>query len=47
MTHVLDGNAIGDRIRNDLAECIETLAAADVRPGLATVLMSEDPASET
>ncbi len=47
MTHVLDGNAVGDRIREDLRGSIETLADAGVRPGLATVLMSEDPASET
>ncbi|PSQ18956.1 bifunctional methylenetetrahydrofolate dehydrogenase/methenyltetrahydrofolate cyclohydrolase FolD [Halobacteriales archaeon QS_8_69_26] len=47
MTRVLDGNAIGDRIREDLRGCVETLADADVRPGLATVLISEDPASAT
>ncbi|PSQ09738.1 bifunctional 5,10-methylene-tetrahydrofolate dehydrogenase/5,10-methylene-tetrahydrofolate cyclohydrolase [Halobacteriales archaeon QS_5_70_15] len=47
MTHVLDGNAVGDRIREDLRDCIETLDAGGVTPGLATVLMSEDPASET
>jgi methylenetetrahydrofolate dehydrogenase (NADP+)/methenyltetrahydrofolate cyclohydrolase len=45
--NVLDGNAVGDRIRGELAGCIDTLAAADVTPGLATVLMSDDPASET
>jgi len=47
VTHVLDGNAVGDRIRGELEGCIETLADAGVTPGLATVLMSEDPASET
>ena len=47
MTTVLDGNAVGDRIRDELGECIETLSDAGVTPGLATVLMSEDPASET
>ncbi len=47
MTHVLDGNAVGDRIRGELADCIDTLDDAGVTPGLATVLMSEDPASET
>ena len=47
VTTVLDGNAIGDRIRTELEECIETLADHDVTPGLATVLMSDDPASET
>jgi methylenetetrahydrofolate dehydrogenase (NADP+)/methenyltetrahydrofolate cyclohydrolase len=47
VTHVLDGNAVGDRIRDDLRACLERLADAGVTPGLATVLMSEDPASET
>jgi methylenetetrahydrofolate dehydrogenase (NADP+)/methenyltetrahydrofolate cyclohydrolase len=47
MTTVLDGNAVGDRIRGELGDCIQTLSDAGVTPGLATVLMSEDPASET
>ncbi len=47
MTHVLDGNAVGDRIRGELEDCLDTLDDAGVTPGLATVLMSEDPASET
>jgi methylenetetrahydrofolate dehydrogenase (NADP+)/methenyltetrahydrofolate cyclohydrolase len=47
VTHVLDGNAVGDRIREDLKDCIVELNDAGVRPGLATVLMSEDAASET
>lgn len=47
MTHVLDGNAVGDEIREDLRGCIATLEDAGVKPGLATVLMSDDAASET
>ena len=47
MTHVLDGNAVGDRIRAELRGSIETLADAGVTLGLATVLMSDDAASET
>ncbi|MDS0476194.1 bifunctional methylenetetrahydrofolate dehydrogenase/methenyltetrahydrofolate cyclohydrolase [Natrinema sp. 1APR25-10V2] len=47
MTHVIDGNAVANRIQNDLQECIDDLETAGVTPGLATVLMSEDPASET
>ncbi len=47
MTHVLDGNAVGDRIRDDLGRCIDKLDDAGVQVGLATVLMSDDPASET
>ena len=47
MTTVLDGNAIGDEIRSELGGCIDDLDDAGVTPGLATVLMSDDPASET
>jgi methylenetetrahydrofolate dehydrogenase (NADP+)/methenyltetrahydrofolate cyclohydrolase len=47
VTQVLDGNAVGDRIRDDLRACVATLDEAGVTPGLATVLMSEDAASET
>ncbi|MFB6352638.1 MAG: tetrahydrofolate dehydrogenase/cyclohydrolase catalytic domain-containing protein [Halobacteriales archaeon] len=47
MTEVLDGNAIGDEIRDGLEACVDALDDAGVTPGLATVLMSEDPASET
>jgi methylenetetrahydrofolate dehydrogenase (NADP+)/methenyltetrahydrofolate cyclohydrolase len=45
--NVLDGTAVSDRVREELEAPIETLADADVTPGLATVLMSTDPASET
>ncbi len=45
--NVLDGTVVSDRIRTKLQGPIETLAEADVAPGLATVLMSPDPASET
>ncbi|WP_254535009.1 bifunctional methylenetetrahydrofolate dehydrogenase/methenyltetrahydrofolate cyclohydrolase [Halomarina litorea] len=47
MTTVLDGNAVAADVRDGLRESIETLADAGARPGLATVLMSDDPASET
>ncbi|HMB51177.1 bifunctional methylenetetrahydrofolate dehydrogenase/methenyltetrahydrofolate cyclohydrolase [Natronoarchaeum rubrum] len=47
MTHVIDGNAVADEIRSDLTESIDALGDAGVTPGLATVLMSDDPASET
>jgi methylenetetrahydrofolate dehydrogenase (NADP+)/methenyltetrahydrofolate cyclohydrolase len=47
MTDVIDGRAIAADIRSGLEDRIETLADAGVRPGLATVLMSDDPASET
>jgi len=47
MTTIIDGNEIGDRIRADVGDCVEALADAGVTPGLATVLMSDDEASET
>jgi len=47
MTRIIDGNEIADSIRSELRTSVETLRDAGVRPGLATVLMSEDGASET
>jgi methylenetetrahydrofolate dehydrogenase (NADP+)/methenyltetrahydrofolate cyclohydrolase len=47
MTHVIDGNEIGARIESDVAACADTLREAGTTPGLATVLMSDDGASET
>ncbi|WP_276260792.1 tetrahydrofolate dehydrogenase/cyclohydrolase catalytic domain-containing protein [Haloglomus litoreum] len=47
MTEVIDGNAVAADIRDGLTDAIERLADAGARPGLATVLMSDDPASET
>ncbi|WP_323171369.1 bifunctional methylenetetrahydrofolate dehydrogenase/methenyltetrahydrofolate cyclohydrolase [Natrialba sp. PRR66] len=47
MTEIIDGNAVASQIRDDLTAAIETLADAGARPGLATVLMGDDPASQT
>ena len=47
MTDIIDGNAVASEIRDGLADAIETLGDAGVTPGLATVLMSDDPASQT
>jgi methenyltetrahydrofolate cyclohydrolase (EC 3.5.4.9)/5,10-methylenetetrahydrofolate dehydrogenase (NADP+) (EC 1.5.1.5) len=47
VTTVIDGTEVAEGIRTDLAGAIETLADRGTRPGLATVLMSPDPASET
>jgi len=44
---VLDGTAVAAGIRDGLVDAIETLADAGARPSLATVLMTDDPASET
>ncbi len=47
MTDVIDGTAVAADVRAGLGDAIDTLADAGHRPGLATVLMSDDPASET
>jgi len=47
MTEIIDGNAVASQLREDLQDAIETLADAGARPGLATVLMGDDPASQT
>jgi methylenetetrahydrofolate dehydrogenase (NADP+)/methenyltetrahydrofolate cyclohydrolase len=47
MTDIIDGNAVASEVRDGLGDAIETLDAAGVTPGLATVLMSDDPASQT
>jgi methylenetetrahydrofolate dehydrogenase (NADP+)/methenyltetrahydrofolate cyclohydrolase len=47
MTEIIDGEAVAASIRADLGTAIDTLNEAGVTPTLGTVLMSEDPASET
>ena len=47
MTTRIDGNAVAADIRESLTESIDALESEGVTPGLATVLMSDDPASET
>ena len=41
----LDGRATAARIRGELGERVEALAARGVRPGLGTVLVGDDPGS--
>jgi len=43
---ILDGNKIGSEIRAEVAEEVKTLTAAGMRPGLAVVLVGNNPASE-
>jgi methylenetetrahydrofolate dehydrogenase (NADP+) / methenyltetrahydrofolate cyclohydrolase len=43
---VLDGNRIAAEIRAEVATEVKTLAAAGVRPGLAVILVGNNPASE-
>ncbi|PSQ24451.1 bifunctional 5,10-methylene-tetrahydrofolate dehydrogenase/5,10-methylene-tetrahydrofolate cyclohydrolase [Halobacteriales archaeon QS_9_67_17] len=47
MIEIIDGEAVASEIRDGLGDAIATLEDAGVTPGLATVLMSDDPASET
>lgn len=47
MTTIIDGNEIADQIRTDVTAHTERLVNMGVTPGLATVLMSSDGASET
>jgi 5,10-methylene-tetrahydrofolate dehydrogenase/methenyl tetrahydrofolate cyclohydrolase len=45
---IIDGKAIADDLRKEIAEGVEELlAAGGSRPGLATVLVGENPASQT
>jgi len=42
VAHVIDGNALADELHARLAEEVRDLRSAEVRPGLATVLVGED-----
>jgi len=43
---LIDGKKVSAEIREELAERVMTLAAEGIIPGLATILVGEDPASE-
>jgi len=43
---LLDGTKIAQQIRGEVAAEVKAMAAADVRPGLAVVLVGHNPASE-
>ncbi|ANY15956.1 bifunctional methylenetetrahydrofolate dehydrogenase/methenyltetrahydrofolate cyclohydrolase FolD [Bordetella pseudohinzii] len=43
---IIDGAALSQRIREEVAQRVTALAAKGVRPGLAVVLVGEDPASQ-
>jgi len=43
---ILDGNKIAAAIRAEVAADVKTMSAADARPGLAVILVGNDPASE-
>ena len=43
---ILDGNKIAGEIKAEVAADVKTMTAAGIRPGLAVVLVGNDPASE-
>ena len=43
---IIDGKALAASVRADLANRVEALVAKGHRPGLAVVLVGEDPASQ-
>ena len=45
-TQLLDGNALGQKLRAGFKQQAEELAAQGMRPGLAVILVGEDPASQ-
>jgi len=47
MAEIMDGEALAASLRADLQGAVDRLAEAGHRPTLATVLMGDDPASET
>lgn len=43
---IIDGKAISAQIRNEISEEVKYLVSKGIRPGLAVVLVGEDPASQ-
>jgi methylenetetrahydrofolate dehydrogenase (NADP+)/methenyltetrahydrofolate cyclohydrolase len=46
MAEIIDGKAIAAKIRGELTEEVQQLGAEGIKPGLAVVLVGEDPASK-
>jgi methylenetetrahydrofolate dehydrogenase (NADP+) / methenyltetrahydrofolate cyclohydrolase len=44
---IIDGKAIADEMKAEIAEGVKKLAASGIKPGLATVLVGDNPASHT
>ncbi len=44
--HIIDGKGFAEGLRQRVADAVQSLAAEGVRPGLAVVLVGEDPASQ-
>jgi methylenetetrahydrofolate dehydrogenase (NADP+)/methenyltetrahydrofolate cyclohydrolase len=45
-TRIIDGNALGKRLRQAMSERVARLAATGTRPGLAVIIVGDDPASK-
>ncbi|HEY6475562.1 MAG TPA: tetrahydrofolate dehydrogenase/cyclohydrolase catalytic domain-containing protein, partial [Polyangia bacterium] len=43
---ILDGKALAARIKGELGQAVTALGARGVEPGLAVVLVGDDPASQ-
>ena len=43
---ILDGKAMSEDLRSGIARRVEKLKEAGIRPGLAVILVGDDPASE-
>ena len=46
MAKILKGKEISDRIKDEMKEEVQTLKAKGINPGLAVILVGEDPASK-
>ena len=44
--HIIDGNALAAQLRADVSRRVTLLAARGIRPGLAVILVGENPASQ-
>ena len=46
MTQIIDGKAVAAELKDTIAEAVNVLAEDNIKPGLAVVLVGEDPASD-
>lgn len=47
MAQIINGKEIGEKIRKEIAEKVKELKEKGVTPGLAVILVGDDPASQT
>ena len=46
MSNIIDGKAVAAKLRAEMADEVKGLVAKGIQPGLAVVLVGEDPASK-